>query len=41
LLAGEDVAFGGVFRSTMGLESEYSRERVFVSVPGETPCRLV
>ncbi|PWN99152.1 thiamine diphosphate-binding protein, partial [Tilletiopsis washingtonensis] len=26
---GEDVAFGGVFRSTMGLESEYSRERVF------------
>jgi len=26
---GEDVAFGGVFRCTMGLSQEYGRERVF------------
>lgn len=26
---GEDVAFGGVFRSTMGLAEEYGKERVF------------
>ncbi|MCO5584317.1 hypothetical protein L7F22_038241 [Adiantum nelumboides] len=26
---GEDVSFGGVFRSTMGLAEEYGRERVF------------
>ncbi|KIM23977.1 hypothetical protein M408DRAFT_247247 [Serendipita vermifera MAFF 305830] len=26
---GEDVAFGGVFRCTMGLAQEYGRERVF------------
>lgn len=26
---GEDVAFGGVFRCTMGLAEEFGRERVF------------
>ena len=26
---GEDVAFGGVFRSTMGLSEEFGKERVF------------
>jgi 2-oxoisovalerate dehydrogenase E1 component beta subunit len=29
LVFGEDVSFGGVFRSTMGLVEEYGRERVF------------
>lgn len=26
---GEDVAFGGVFRCTMGLAAKYGRDRVF------------
>lgn len=29
MVFGEDVSFGGVFRSTMGLVEEYGRERVF------------
>lgn len=29
LVFGEDVAFGGVFRSTMGLSEEFGKERVF------------
>ena len=29
LVFGEDVAFGGVFRSTMGLSEECGKERVF------------
>lgn len=29
MVLGEDVSFGGVFRSTMGLAEEYGRERVF------------
>ncbi|KAJ3924465.1 MAG: thiamine diphosphate-binding protein, partial [Lentinula lateritia] len=29
IVFGEDVAFGGVFRCTLGLAEEYGRERVF------------
>lgn len=29
MVFGEDVSFGGVFRSTMGLVEEFGRERVF------------
>jgi len=29
LVFGEDVSFGGVFRSTMGLSEEFGKERVF------------
>ena len=29
MVFGEDVAFGGVFRCTMGLAEEFGRDRVF------------